>query len=101
MTVQTVGDGALSPGFHGLHIHEFGRCEPDSTAPNGGPTGDFASAGDRFQAEGNTGMPASGDLSPLLVRSDGAGRLVVTTDAFTRAQLEGPDGSSILRLPGR
>ncbi|OBF54110.1 superoxide dismutase family protein [Mycolicibacterium monacense] len=100
VTVETVGDGTLSPGFHGLHIHEFGRCEPNSPAPNGGPTGDFASSGEHFQAEGNTGMPASGDLPPLLVRSDGAGKLVVTTDAFTEDQLKGPDGSSILLHQG-
>ncbi|WP_197415775.1 superoxide dismutase family protein [Mycobacterium sp. IS-1742] len=100
VTVQTVGDGTLSPGFHGLHIHQFGRCEPNSPAPDGGPTGDFASAGEHFQADGKTGMPASGDLPPLLVRSDGAGKLVATTDAFTEEQLKGPDGSSILLHQG-
>lgn len=100
VTVETVGDGALSPGFHGLHIHGVGRCEPNSPAPNGGPAGDFASAGDHLQVDGKTGMPASGDLPPLLVRSDGAGKLVATTDAFTEDQLKSPDGSSILLHQG-
>lgn len=102
VTVETAGGGAaqLSPGFHGLHLHEFGRCEPNSSAPGGGATSDFASAGDHLQAPGNTGMPASGDLPPLFVRSDGAGKLVTTTDAFTEEQLTDSDGSSIMLHQG-
>jgi Cu-Zn family superoxide dismutase len=85
VTVETVGTGILSPGLHGLHIHAVGTCE-----------GDFTSAGDHFQAPGRTGEPASGDLPSLLVRSDGAGKLVATSDGFTEDQLKGPEGSSIL-----
>ncbi len=96
VTVQTVTAGILSPGFHGLHIHAYGRCEANSTGPNNGPAGDFNSAGDHFQAPGHTGQPASGDLPPLLVGSDGSGKLVVATDAFTADQLKGPDGSAIV-----
>ncbi len=89
VTVETVGTGILSPGLHGLHIHAVGKCE-----------GDFASAGDHFQAPGHTGQPASGDLPPLLVRSDGAGKLVATSDNFTEDQLKGPDGSAIMLHQG-
>ncbi|ORB62364.1 superoxide dismutase family protein [Mycolicibacterium tusciae] len=85
VTVETVGTGILSPGLHGLHIHAVGTCD-----------GDFTSAGGHFQAPGRTGEPASGDLPPLLVRSDGAGKLVATSDGFTEDQLKGPDGSAIL-----
>ena len=85
VTVETVAAGALSPGFHGLHIHAVGKCE-----------GDFTSAGEHFQASGHTGQPASGDLPPLLVRSDGSGKLVATSDGFTEDQLKGPEGSSIV-----
>jgi superoxide dismutase, Cu-Zn family len=85
VTVETVGTGILSPGLHGLHIHSVGTCE-----------GDFTSAGEHFQAPGHTGEPASGDLPALLVRRDGAGKLVATSDSFTEDQLKGPDGSSIL-----
>lgn len=85
VTVETIGTGILSPGLHGLHIHAVGTCE-----------GDFMSAGDHFQVPGRTGEPASGDLPPLLVRSDGAGKLVATSDGFTENQLKGPDGSAIL-----
>jgi len=85
VTVETIGTGILSPGLHGLHIHAVGTCE-----------GDFTSAGDHFQAPGRTGEPASGDLPSLLVRSDGAGKLVATSDGFTEDQLKDSDGSAIV-----
>src|ERR1700735_1899305 len=43
VTVATTGTGALSPGFHGVHIHSVGKCEANSTAPDGGAPGDFLS----------------------------------------------------------
>jgi Cu-Zn family superoxide dismutase len=85
VTVQTTATGILSPGFHGLHVHAVGKCD-----------GDFTSAGDHFQAPGHSDQPASGDLPPLLVRSDGSGKLVATSDGFTLDQLKGPEGSSIV-----
>jgi superoxide dismutase, Cu-Zn family len=85
VTVQTTGDGELTPGFHGLHIHQVGSCE-----------GDFTSAGGHFQAEGHTGHPSSGDLSSLQVRSDGSAKLVTTTDAFTAEELLSGTKSAIV-----
>jgi Cu-Zn family superoxide dismutase len=76
VTVETTAAGELTPGFHGLHIHQVGTCE-----------GDFTSAGGHFQTEGHTGHPSSGDLSSLQVRSDGSAKLVTTTDAFTAEDL--------------
>ncbi|MCX8563209.1 superoxide dismutase family protein [Mycolicibacterium mucogenicum] len=87
LTVKTTGSGVLTPGFHGLHIHSAGKCEPNSVAPAGGAPGDFLSAGGHFQAPGHTGYPMSGDLASLQVKADGTGSLVTTTDAFTAEQL--------------
>ena len=87
VTVKTVAPGILTPGFHGMHVHEIGKCEPNSVAPSGGPPGNFLSAGGHYQAPGHTGKPESGDLTSLEVRSDGSGYLVTTTDAFTRDDL--------------
>ncbi|BBZ40441.1 superoxide dismutase[Cu-Zn] [Mycobacterium conspicuum] len=87
VTVKTVAPGILAPGFHGMHIHEIGKCEPNSVAPAGGPPGNFLSAGGHYQAPGHTGKPESGDLTSLEVRSDGSAYLVTTTDAFTRDDL--------------
>src|ERR1700756_692849 len=105
VTVKTVAAGILTPGFHGMHVHAIGKCEPNSVAPTGGPPGNFLSAGDHYQVPGHSGMPESGDLTSLEVRQDGAAYLVTTTDAFTRDQLlagdktalmlHGPDGSDM------
>lgn len=87
VTVKTVVAGILAPGFHGMHIHEIGKCEPNSVAPTGGAPGNFLSAGGHFQAPGHNGKPESGDLTSLEVRQDGSAYLVTTTDAFTRDEL--------------
>jgi Cu-Zn family superoxide dismutase len=87
ITLQTTSVGVLSPGFHGVHLHQVGKCEPNSVAPTGGPPGDFLSAGGHFQVPGHTGHSMSGDLTSLQVRRDGSGMLVTTTDAFTMADL--------------
>jgi Cu-Zn family superoxide dismutase len=87
LTVQTTTPGKLTPGFHGLHIHSVGKCEPNSVAPSGGAPGDFLSAGAHFQKAGHTTHPASGDLTSLQVREDGTAKLVTTTDAFTEQDL--------------
>jgi Cu-Zn family superoxide dismutase len=87
ITIATTGGGGLAPGFHGVHIHKTGKCEPNSVAPSGGAPGDFMSAGEHFQSPGHSAEPASGDLTSLEVRKDGVGMLVTTTDAFTMDDL--------------
>lgn len=87
VTIETTANGVLAPGFHGVHIHKVGKCEPNSVAPNGGAPGDFLSAGGHFQVSGHAGEPASGDLTSLQVRKDGSGTLVTTTDAFAMEDL--------------
>ncbi len=96
VTVQTTGSGKLSPGFHGLHLHSFAKCEPNSVAPTGGAPGDFLSAGGHFQAGGHTGHPASGDLASLQVREDGSALLVTTTNGFTKQDLLAGNGTAII-----
>jgi superoxide dismutase, Cu-Zn family len=96
LTVETLATHILAPGFHGLHIHSVGKCEANSVSPTGGTPGDFNSAGGHYQAPGHTGYPASGDLTSLEVRSDGAAKLVTTTDAITAADLVGGEGTALM-----
>ncbi|WP_445167212.1 superoxide dismutase[Cu-Zn] [Mycolicibacterium sp. Dal123E01] len=96
ITVQTTGSTKLTPGFHGLHLHSFAKCEANSVAPAGGAPGDFLSAGGHFQASGHPGHPASGDLTSLQVREDGTAMLVTTTNAFTKQDLLGGNGTAII-----
>lgn len=96
VTVKTVAGGILTPGFHGLHVHQIGKCEPNSVAPTGGAPGNFLSAGGHYNAPGHTGKPESGDLTSLEVRQDGSAYLVTTTDAFTRDVLVGGEGKALM-----
>ncbi len=96
VTVKTDTPGILSPGFHPMHVHEIGKCEPDSVAPSGGPPGNFLSAGGHYQAPGHTGKPESGVLTSLEVRQDGSAYLVTTTDAFTRDGLLAGNKTSLM-----
>lgn len=85
----TVKAHGLEPGFHGLHFHQIGKCEPNSTAPTGGEPGDFKSAGGHLQVGDSNSHPASGDLTSLQVRTDGNAELVTTTDSVTVQDLQG------------
>src|SRR6478735_7334677 len=96
VTVETTTPGKLTPGFHGLHIHSVGKCEPNSVAPSGGAPGDFLSAGGHFQKAGHTTHPASGDLTSVQVLEDGTATLVTTTDAFTVDELVANGGTSVM-----
>ncbi|MCV7177182.1 superoxide dismutase[Cu-Zn] [Mycolicibacterium sphagni] len=96
VTVQTTTGGKLTPGFHGLHLHSFAKCEANSVAPTGGAPGDFLSAGGHFQVSGHTTHPASGDLASLQVRDDGTALLVTTTNAFTKQDLLAGNGTAII-----
>ncbi|HEX2212584.1 MAG TPA: superoxide dismutase family protein [Mycobacterium sp.] len=97
VTVETTGQGELTPGFHGLHIHSVGKCETDSVSPTGGAPGDFNSAGGHYHtSRDNEGHPAAGDLTALQIRNDGNGRLVTTTDAFTAEDLLAGGGTALM-----
>ena len=84
----TVKARGLTPGFHGLHLHQVGKCESNSVPPTGGAPGDFLSAGGHLQTGGNSTHPASGDLPSLKVLKDGSALLQTTTDGFTLEDLK-------------
>src|SRR5436190_10139171 len=51
----------LSPGFHGIHVHNVGKCE--------GPA--FTTAGTHFLTDSQTHGGHAGDLQPLFATADG------------------------------
>ncbi|MGV7637323.1 superoxide dismutase family protein, partial [Mycobacterium kansasii] len=63
----------LPAGFHGMHIHEVGKCEPNSVAKNGAPGSatNFGSAGGHWQKPGASGHPMTGDLVSVYVNANG------------------------------
>lgn len=89
---------ALVTGFHGLHIHTVGQCEPNSAAPNApDTTGAFLSAGGHLGGGGDTSHPEhAGDLPSLLVLDDGTAHLVFDTDRFVLPELDDADGAALM-----
>jgi Cu-Zn family superoxide dismutase len=79
LTMVVVRARNLTPGGHGVHVHEHGDC----SAP------DASSAGDHFNPDGGEhGHPAhhhhhGGDLGNLIAGEDGSGVLEVKTDALS------------------
>ena len=87
----------LEPGEHGFHIHETGRCEPD--------TG-FDTAGGHYVGEGDPkhglveGGPHAGDMANQHVGPDGVLRADVFNPRVTLAGATNPlddaDGSALM-----
>ncbi len=89
----------LPSGFHGMHIHEVGKCEPNSVAKNGAPGSatNFGSAGGHWQKSGATGHPMTGDLVSIYVNANGTGQTVTSTGAFTLADIKkNADGNALM-----
>jgi Cu-Zn family superoxide dismutase len=111
----------LTEGDHGIHIHEFGVCDPSGTEP-------FSSAGAHFNPGGvhhggppllsaDMGTPAAmatpmaampgmatpgattghaGDLGNISVLANGQGILEIETNRFQLSDLADADGSSLV-----
>lgn len=98
-TLVTVEATGLEPGFHGLHIHGTGLCEPDSENPTQpGERGAFLSAGGHLAGPGGeAGHPEhAGDLPTLYVTEDGTARIATLTDRLDRDLLLDEDGSAVM-----
>jgi superoxide dismutase, Cu-Zn family len=88
----------LQPGWHGIHIHTTGTCDPDSTDPvTGSP---FFSAGSHWNPEGVDHGQHPGDIPPLFVNEDGKARASYVTDQFKVKNLFDDDGSAVILHSG-
>jgi Cu-Zn family superoxide dismutase len=76
---------ALTPGFHGFHVHAVGQC----VAP-------FTSAGGHYNPAGVGHGLHAGDMPSLLVLDDGSAEGQFSTDNFSIAELFDADGSAII-----
>ena len=94
LRVEVAATG-LSPGFHGLHIHATGACDPGP-----GPV-HFTSAGGHLGSGATPHGGHAGDLPSLFARQDGVARARFLTDRMTLAQILDADGSAIVVHAGR
>lgn len=76
----------LSPGFRAIHVHDVGVCD----APG------FTSAGGHYRGADTVHKDHGGDLPVILVRGDGNGTGVATTDRFTADALLEDDVSVVV-----
>jgi len=79
--VDIAPNAALTPGFHGLHVHDVGTCT--------GPA--FTSAGGHYNPAASSHGTHAGDLPPLDVAADGSAHAIDETAAFTVAGLLAAD----------
>ncbi|ETK35526.1 superoxide dismutase [Microbispora sp. ATCC PTA-5024] len=91
-TRLTIRTSNLPPGFHGLHIHKKGVCDPRSTDPATGSP--FFSAGPHLGSGSHPGH--AGDLPGLLVARNGAGTASFVTDRFGVGDLLKAGGTSVV-----
>lgn len=104
VTIEDVDDGrlavvveasGLTPGFHAVHLHAIGKCEPNSADPKDATKkGDFLSSGGHL-GEGDHPDHAA-DLPPLLALKDGTASLRVVTDRVDSDTLLDDDGSAFV-----
>lgn len=76
---------SLSPGFHGMHLHDTGLCEDD-----------FSSAGGHLNGDSEHGGGHAGDLPSILINDDGTGEIRVVSDKLNNELLLDDDGAAVI-----
>jgi superoxide dismutase, Cu-Zn family len=79
----------LAPGFHGIHIHAAGVCDPAGPKP-------FASAGGHFNPTGGAEGMQAGAFPVLLVGADGQAAAEFLDGNFAVRDLLGPSGTAVV-----
>ncbi len=87
--------------FHGFHVHQTGKCDPEAVDPATGNTVPFFSAGGHFNPGGEAHGDHAGDFPVLLVQSDGHAEEEFDTDRFRLRQLFDRDRSAVIIHAGR
>ena len=87
--------------FHGFHVHQTGKCDPEAVDPATGAEVPFFSAGGHFNPRGGVHGQHAGDFPVLLVQSDGHAEEQFDTDRFRLSQLFDEDRSAVIVHAGR
>ncbi len=89
------GENPVTTGFHGVHIHTTGKCEPDAVDAEGKPSA-FFTAGSHWNPDAASHASHKGDLPPLLVTEAGLAHGETLTDRFGPNALLDEDGSAVI-----
>lgn len=93
----TVTAAGLTPGFHGIHVHAVGKCEPNSPDPKDpAKVGNFNSSGGHLHRATADHPEHDGDLPNLLAKKDGSAAMTVVTDRMTAGGLRDADGAAFM-----
>ena len=88
-----VAAGGLSPGWHGLHLHQIGDCsDPGSYTRSGGHVGKRAGGHGLMNPDGME----SGDLPNIWAAEDGSAGYEAFTGQTDLASLKDDDGSALI-----
>lgn len=83
----------LTPGWHGVHIHEKGDCmDHDHFKNAGGHMHQTGQTHGYFSVNG----PHDGDLPNIWIAADGSGKAEFYTSAFKADALKDADGSALM-----
>jgi Cu-Zn family superoxide dismutase len=85
----TVNAWNLTPGFHGIHLHAIGSCDPTGAKP-------FASAGGHFNPTGQPEGMQAGAFPVLLAGANGEARTQFVDGNFRIRDLFGATGTAIV-----
>jgi Cu-Zn family superoxide dismutase len=96
VTSVKVSVTGLTPGWHGMHVHSVGQCDPDAVDPATGSTVPFFSAGTHWNPDGQIHGSHKGDLPPFFVLADGTASAKNSIDRFTKKELYDEDGSAVI-----
>ena len=91
VTLTVIAQG-LTPGEHGIHVHETGLCDPSGEKP-------FTTAGAHLNPAGVAHGDHAGDLGNLTADADGDVLFAATSDQMTigdAAALRDADGSAVV-----
>lgn len=85
--------GSLSPGWHGLHLHQVGDCSDTGVYKlSGGHVGKVAGGHGLLNPAG----PEGGDTPNIHAASDGSAAMEIITARVTLAELADDDGSALI-----
>lgn len=89
----TINPGGLTPGWHGLHLHQVGDCSDTGTFKlSGGHVGKVESGHGLLNPKG----PEGGDLPNIWAAADGSAGYEAFSTLTTGADLADADGAALI-----